>query len=190
MSKQNGKTTARGEGPEPAGAAAETATVAELVARFQLHTETLLSEARQEQRRDIERLQRNVGQLQTDVAELKGTYGELLRRFEDGAREWRAATTECNVALRQAVAQADKATAAAQVYEKLRDAQPDFFGMVRAVERRMGEVQDRMRVLGEQVNGLQGTVDAHGAQLGDVKAETKSNSRMLENPRLGLVEVR
>lgn len=173
--------------PVPEQAAASTL---EVIARFQLQTETLLAEHRNETARELGRLQRSQGQLETSVTELRQNYREILLGFEQAQRVVRQAEAECNLALRQAVAQAEKAAMSAAVYERLRDAQPDFIGMIKAAQRKLGEGDDKLRVIQERLEVLTGLVDATASRLVTVQAGTDSNSRALSSPHIGrLVQV-
>jgi predicted nucleic acid-binding Zn-ribbon protein len=163
----------------------------EVVARFQLQTETLLSEHRQQVSREMVKLERHQARLEDETTRLREGHAELLRGIGDAQREIRAGITEVNVALRSAVEQARKAAESAAVYEKLKDAQPDFFGMVKATKQKCGELEDRLYRAESSLNTLRGQLDKDAALLVSVKAATDSNSRLLSNPRIsgGLVEV-
>ncbi len=163
----------------------------EVVARFQLQTETLLSEHRQAMAREMVKLERAQARLEDETTRLREGHADLLRGISDAQREVRAGISEVNVALRSAVDQARQAAQSAAVYERLKDAQPDFFGMVKATKQKCGELEDRLLRAESALNALQGRFDRDEALLVSVKAATDSNSRLLSNPRIsgGLVDV-
>lgn len=163
----------------------------EVVARFQLTTETLLSEHRQQLSREMVKLERAQARLEDETTRLREGHAELLRGIEDARREVRGGIGEVNVALRSSVEMARQAAQSAAVYEKLKEAQPDFFGMVKAVKQKLGELEDKILRAQETLNILGGQLDKGAALLVTVKAATDSNSRLLSNPRIsgGLVEM-
>jgi predicted nucleic acid-binding Zn-ribbon protein len=162
----------------------------EVMARFQLQTEALLGEHRASMAREMVKLERAQARLDDETTRLREGHAELLKSIEDSRREIRAGIGEVNVALRSSVEMARQAAASAAVYEKLKEAQPDFFGMVKACKQKLGELEDKMLRAEESLNALRGQLDKDGALLVTVKAATDSNSRLLSNPRIGgLIEV-
>lgn len=131
----------------------------ELIAKFQLDTERVLSSMRDESVRHRANVELRVAQVQDRWTALEQEMGIVRREFGDGLATMRTSVAEVNVALREAVAQARIAADSARVYEKLRDSQPDFARRAAELATKIGVVQDAINTVANEVNQLQRRLD-------------------------------
>lgn len=114
--------------------------------------------------------------VQAEMAKLREEHREVMHRLAQTENE---VVTALNVA----VAQATKATEAAQVYERIRDAQPDTDALVQALRRETGGVSHRLLLVEEHVNTLIGKLDGLSAGLVEVQADTRVHQTLLSPNR-------
>ena len=161
----------------------ETGPADELIARFQLETERKLEAFQLECMRRMGAAEHRAALLVDEVHALRDQVEALHKRFEGTEHELRAATRECTTALLRAVASADSAKESAAVYERLRDAQPNYREEVNQLRVELGGVSHRQTILEGQQSRLQGETDALGARLAEVKVGADSTARAVAGGR-------
>lgn len=152
----------------------------EVVARFQVETDARLAAFEAECMRRMGAAEHRAALLQDQVAALTDRVAALHKRFEGTEHELRQATQECNTALRRAVEYAEAAQESAAVYERLRDAQPDYRGEVEQLRRDLGSALDRVVHLEEQHDRLRSETDRANSRLADVAIQSQTTARALD----------
>jgi methyl-accepting chemotaxis protein len=126
----------------------------EVFARFQLQTERAI--------RDLEERWMGLhGDLARKVATMTDQFQAMTtelhkqnQQIDECVHQVRQGVNECNLAMKEAAKAAQVASDSAQVYEKLKDMQPDFHRMVREQNEKIARVVDAQTHLGEQLSGL------------------------------------
>ncbi len=131
----------------------------ELIARFQLETEGALTRIREDFTRLYADLAVKVAVMGDKVTEMTEAAGRQAKQLEDAVHHTRKGVEECNLALKEAGRQAQEAATSAAVFAKLKDSQPDFHNMVRALEVRLAAVVDANTFLNERITGLVNKVE-------------------------------
>jgi len=153
--------------------------VDELIARFQLDTERLIEAFKAECQRRMGKAEHRAALLYDEVAAIRQEVGELRAKFADNEARLRSATNECNTALRRAVDYAEQARTSAAVYERLKEAQPDFRLEVFGLRKEVAGLRDRQTLLEERNNAVRGDTDRIDETLCRVKETAEMTARTL-----------
>lgn len=167
----------------------ETGPVEELIARFQVETDRRMAAFEQECLRRMGAAEHKAAVLTDEVNALRDEVAGLRKRFEGTEHELRAATNECNTALRRAVECAEQAKDSAAVYERLRDAQPDFRDEVLALRKEVAKVSDRQTLIEGQHASLVGATERLGSKLDGVATDAQATARAVNKGHFAAVQV-
>lgn len=151
----------------------------EVVARFQIETDTALAIIRKEHRQGIVALETRVAALVDEWIRTRDTVSELRRTVEDALHQMRKGIEEAINAQRESMAAAQKAQTAAAVFDKLKASQPDFHRMVNDQNKTVASMRDAMTLLEEQVRGYAKRLDELDAVAVDYE-DTKGAVRGLD----------
>ena len=154
----------------------------QLVAKFQLDTEKALAAHRAQFDALLKPIRTELGRVQSSAEELRALYAGTLERVEHFAHEMTQGVKETREALSKAVKMAAAAEEAAQVYEKLQEAAPDWEDRLRQAQRAAGKASDRLTALESQVNEAVGELSRHKKSITELKLTTDSTTRLLERP--------
>jgi chromosome segregation ATPase len=159
--------------------AEDPAPIAELIARFQLETESAIAGLRREQVAMVEGLERRVAGLQDDWSRTRGEVAELKRTVEDAIHQMRQSVAECINAQRESAGSAQRAERSAQVFDKLKASQPDFHRMVAEQNKTIAATRDELVHVRERVTGLEKRLDDFDVVAEDYE-ETKGAVRGMD----------
>lgn len=154
--------------------------VAELIARFQLDTETLIDAIRKDHQAQIVEQQRKIDQLADNWTGLQAEFRELRTRIEDAIHRMNEAVKEALNAQRESSNNARKAADAAAVFDKLKASQPDFHRMVRELDAKISGAIDKTQHQADIVHGLSVRLDELDAVAVDYE-ETKGSVRSIDH---------
>jgi phage shock protein A len=155
----------------------------EQLGRFQVENDRKLESLEKGYLKCNLELEKKVGAL-TDLCEaLRADNAKLREEHREVMHRLAQTENEVVTSLKVTVEQAKKATEAAQVYERIRDAQPDTDALVQALRRETGGVSHRLLVLEEHVNTLIGKFDGLSAGLVEVQADTRVHQTLLSPNR-------
>lgn len=166
-----GRAALAAEVPEPS--------VPELIARFQIDTESLIATMRKEHQGQISAQDRKVAALEdqwtaarSELAAIRGVVDEALHSIRQGV-------AEALNAQREAIAHAKKAGDSAAVFEKLKASQPDFHRLVGEVQKKLGQVEDKITHVEGTMSHLSKRIDEFELVAEDYQ-ETKTTVRGLD----------
>lgn len=160
-------------------AAPQKTPVDELLARFQLDNERALDALRSSFQAQQGELAVKVAKLDDKCTEMVATVQRQTAQLEAAIHHTRNGVNECNEAMKVAAKAAREAADSAAVFEKLKDSQPDFHAMVRALEVRLAAVVDKNTLLADQFNGLSKRIDEFEV-VADSMEETAGEVRGLD----------
>lgn len=153
--------------------------IVELVARFQLDTEAAVAALRGETIKMVEGLERRVAALQDDWTRTRDEVKGLGAKVEDAIHLMGQSVSECINAQRESVGAAQRASASAAVFEKLRDSQPDFHRMVREQDKVVAGLRDALTHAQEMISGFGKRLDEFDVVAEDYE-ETKGAVRGID----------
>jgi hypothetical protein len=150
------------------------APIEDAIAKYQLKTETQIEEVRQEARAAI-------GEMRTRLAELadwRQTMADETKAqqalIKEHAHNMNLGLREANVLIRLAVEQTNEAKSTLATYERAKEMAPDLSEAVGNNARKLGEVQDNLRLMAESIQALGVKLDE--AISGDVYEEESETS--------------
>lgn len=158
---------------------AEDTPAIELIAKFQLETERALKAMRTQADERAAAVELRVAQVQDRWTALEQELRVIRQQLEDGLTAMRTGVYEVNTALKEAVVQARSASEAAKVYEKLRDAQPDFARRADVLATKIGGVQDAINQVAGNVQLIERRLDKIDGRTAEF-AETTGTVRAMD----------
>lgn len=153
--------------------------VAELIARFQIDTETLIASIRGDHQRQIAQQDRKVAQLEDQWTAARAELAGIRAAIDNALHEMREGVREALNSQRQAVAAAEKAATSAAVFDKLKASQPDFHRLVGEVQKDLGRVKDKIVSVEGTISHLSKRIDEFDLVAEDYE-ETKTTVRGLD----------
>lgn len=162
-------------------------TSTEIIGKFQHQNEQRLKTLAADMHKGQAGLAQKVGTLTDAVAAQRELCEELKKEHQAVVERTARSEKEAVLALRETVKQAKIAAEAAQVYETIRDAQPDYEQVVQALRRELGECRDRLTHAELRITELSGTVHGMGAGLVEVAEQSRVHATRLTLQADGIV---
>lgn len=175
-----GSTTIRVRGREPT-AEPEPEPLLELLGKFQLANEQAIAGLRADLEKQVGKALEKLGKLADDTQQTKALMAALETANEGVGYRMAAAEREVVTALKHTVEQANIARQAAQVYEKIQEAQPDFHALVQKLRGELGKLKDRIVELESVTQDVRSKLEGMSVGLVEVQADTRAHATLL-NP--------
>lgn len=153
--------------------------IPELIARFQLETETTIRGLRSELITAVAGCEKRVAALTDEWTQTREAVRLLEQRVESAIHELTQGVREAVNAQRESVTAAQRAEQSAKVFDKLRESQPDFHRMVREQNQTIAKLRDDQTHLREIVDGYGKRLDDFEVVADDYQ-DTKGEVRSLD----------
>lgn len=151
----------------------------ELVARFQVDTEKRIAELQATHLKEFQNMHAKIAACQDAVVRTEDRCNKFERLIDDASSAMRAGIAEVNTALRAAIGQTEIARKAAEVFEKLKKSQPDFYKMVQELQVKLGQVRTEQTTTNDRITGLAQRLDEFDI-VADNFEETRTTVRGLD----------
>lgn len=154
--------------------------VAELIARFQIDTETLIDKLRRDHQGQLVEQQRKIDQLSDSWDSLRAEFKTLRGAIDSAVHDLNEGVKEALNAQRHSARHAQEAASSVAVFDKLKASQPDFHRMVRDLDAKISRAVDATTHQGDLVRDLSVRLDELDAVAVDYE-ETKGSVRSIDN---------